>query len=317
VPKLEAFAVDFMGGYVRANNGHNEVASKEGVLRRYLLPALGGKRLDEIGPREVERLKADMLAGGLSKKSVNNTLAVLSKLLRWAEEVGDLGGAKVPRFRFYRTNPGFDFLTFSEAERLLEAARGLSEEWLAMTYFALKTGVRYGELCEVRWGDVDLVEGKLTVSRSWCRGVLKDTKTGESRTIPLSPATVAMLKAHRHLRGELVFSKPDGGRHIHRRYDVALKRICRRAGLRPIGAHTLRHTYASHLCMRGVPLRVVQELLGHRSLSMTCRYSHLSPEVRGEAVAVLDLPACNPCATATWGKVPGQEKGQEPRELLA
>ena len=67
-----------------------------------------------------------------------------------------------------------------------------------------------------------------------------------------------------------------------------LWRTCRRAGLRIIGWHSLRHTFASHLVMRGAPLKAVQELLGHADIRMTMRYSHLSPSVRRDAVALLD-----------------------------
>src|SRR5882762_7301135 len=68
-------------------------------------------------------------------------------------------------------------------------------------------------------------------------------------------------------------------------------RACKRAGLRPISWHVLRHTFASHLVMRGVPLKAVQELLGHATIEMTMRYAHLSPDARRDAVGVLDLPA--------------------------
>jgi site-specific recombinase XerD len=64
----------------------------------------------------------------------------------------------------------------------------------------------------------------------------------------------------------------------------------RRAGLRKIGWHVLRHTFASHLVMKGVPLKTVQELLGHATVEMTMRYAHLSSTVKHDAVAVLDLP---------------------------
>ena len=70
-----------------------------------------------------------------------------------------------------------------------------------------------------------------------------------------------------------------------------LYRACRRAGLRRIGWHVLRHTFASHLAMRGVPMKAIQELLGHTTLEMTMRYAHLSPDVRRDAVSLLDAPA--------------------------
>lgn len=68
----------------------------------------------------------------------------------------------------------------------------------------------------------------------------------------------------------------------------AITRQCRRASIRPVGWHTLRHSFASHLVMKGTPLKVVQELLGHATIEMTMRYSHLSPEISENAVKVLD-----------------------------
>lgn len=68
----------------------------------------------------------------------------------------------------------------------------------------------------------------------------------------------------------------------------ALPRACRKAGLREVGWHTLRHTYASHLAMLGVPLKMIQELLGHSTMEMTMRYAHLAPDVKKQAVQLLD-----------------------------
>jgi site-specific recombinase XerD len=108
------------------------------------------------------------------------------------------------------------------------------------------------------------------------------------RAIPLSPETVQLLKRHRHLRGELVFCARDGRMLVKTECKHPLWRACKRAGLRRIGWHVLRHTFASHLVMRGAVIKAVQELLGHSSITTTMRYAHLSPDARRAAIELLD-----------------------------
>ncbi|MCB9556628.1 MAG: site-specific integrase [Deltaproteobacteria bacterium] len=209
-------------------------------------------------------------------------------MLRYAEETEVI--VRAPRVKLIRAPQAeFDFLDFDEAERLLRTAATHEPEWYVMLLTALRTGLRFGELCELRWDDVDLVSGRLRVRRNFTYGAVTTPKNGRPREVPLSPQLIEALKRHRHLNS-LVFCKADGGRRIHRRADVAIKRICRRAGLRKIGWHVLRHTMASHLVMRGRSLKEVQELLGHSDLTMTLRYAHLSPAAKQEAVATLDSP---------------------------
>jgi site-specific recombinase XerD len=106
--------------------------------------------------------------------------------------------------------------------------------------------------------------------------------------IPISDELITALKAFRHLKGEFVFCSASG--RLLRRDEIKhpLRRACKRAGLRQVGWHVLRHTFASHLVRRGVPLRAVQELLGHATMEMTMHYSHLSPFVVRDAVKLLD-----------------------------
>jgi integrase len=248
-------------------------------------------RLDEIGPKQIEEYKAKKLAEKLDRKSINNHLAVLRRLVNLALEYGDLD--RVPKIRAFNIKPSLltedEFLRFDEAERFLRAA---APEWKASLTTAIKTGLRVGELLALKWQDLDLAAGQLVVRRTLWRNQEGPPKGGRNRTVPLSDEALATLKAHRHLRGPYVFCSEEGRRLSHSRVKRVAPATCQAAGLpKRITTHGLRHTFASHLVMRGPSLKAVQELLGHESIEMTLRYSHLTPDVRREAVCRLDGPA--------------------------
>lgn len=283
-PTVKLFAKQFVETYAETNNKPSEVASKRMILDRHLVPALGDLRLDEIGPGQIERYKAEKMRIGLSPKSINNHLIVLRKMLSVAEDWGML--ERVPRVKWMKVPEAeFDFLSFKEAEQLRAAAEG---DWRVMVTVALKAGLRQGELLALRWKDVDFGAGKIVVRQSVWKGIVGTPKGGRSREVELSPDVARVLKAHRHLRGELVFCDADGSMLTKNQCRRPLRDMCKRAELREIGWHVLRHTFASHLVMRGVPIKVVQELLGHRDITTTMRYAHLAPETRQNAVALLD-----------------------------
>ena len=127
------------------------------------------------------------------------------------------------------------------------------------------------------------------VRRAAWKATVDTPKSGIAREIPLSEEALRALKAHKHLRGELVFCMEDGSMITRESCKRPLWRACKRANLQRIGWHVLRHTFASHLAMRGAPLKAVQELLGHSDIKMTMRYAHLSPDARRDAVRLLDL----------------------------
>ena len=151
-----------------------------------------------------------------------------------------------------------------------------------------EAGLRQGELIALEWGDVDLVAGTLTVRRSSRRGHLGSPKSGRDRKIPLTLRLLAALKAARHLHSELVFCYPDGKPLTRSAIEAALRYACKVAGLRRIGSHALRHSFCSHLAMRGAALKAIQDLAGHSTLSTTLRYMHLAPSALREAIGLLD-----------------------------
>ena len=129
----------------------------------------------------------------------------------------------------------------------------------------------------------------LTVRRSSWRGLVGPPKSGRDHKVPLTARLRAALKAHRHLRSDLVICHPDGSPFTQSAIEAALRFACKRSGLRSIGSHVLRHTFASHLAMRGAAPKAIQELVGHATLSMTLRYMHLAPSALYEAIGLLDF----------------------------
>src|SRR6266852_5416844 len=251
VPTLAQFAERFLT-YSETNNKPSAVFAKRGLLQNHLLPPFGTMTLDTIGPAEVEKYKADKLRAKYSPKSINNQLKV--------------------------GQHGFEFLDFAEVDRFLAAAPG---EWTPLLIIALNTGLRVGELLALKWEDCDLFAGKLIVRRSLWNGVEGSPKGGRAREVPLNQVALWALKSLRHLRGHYVFCKDDGTRFSHSEVKNVVPRICQRAGLpKRLTMHALRHTFASHLVMRGVALKAVQELLGHATIDMTLRYAHLSGSCR-------------------------------------
>lgn len=192
--------------------------------------------------------------------------------------------------------PDWDFLTFEESERLIAHAQGT---WRTMILVALRTGLRRGELLGLRWEDVDLDRGRIRVVENYVRGQFKAPKSGKPREVPLSREARAALAEHRARRGEggeRVFCDAQGKPYTQGVMASQLERACRLAGLRVIGWHVLRHSFASALVMRGVAIRAVQDLMGHASIVITQRYAHLAPHVSQDAVCLLDGPSAGPSA---------------------
>jgi integrase len=120
--------------------------------------------------------------------------------------------------------------------------------------------------------------------------VASDSPFGRSRVVPLTDALVHALQAHRHLRGELVLFGNDGRPATSFFLRNLLEATQKRAGLRSTGGlHILRHTFCSHMAMRGAPAKAIQELAGHAELTTTMRYMHLSPGARQDAINLLNV----------------------------
>jgi len=290
-PLFAEFADDFLEKYARANNKHSEYESKKAILNQHLVPWFSGLRMDEVGDEDVEAYKAAKLKLGLSEKTVNNHGAVFSRMYRIALEWKRI--SFTPRWKPLKLPAQeFDFLTFEEARALVAACGG---QLHCMVVVALNTGLRAGELLGLRCADV--YPDKIVVRRAIVRGKATTPKSHKPREVPLNnrahgvialAAARSVLQTADSTAAMAVFTNTHGSELTYAMCRKPLWRACKQAGLRKIGWHVLRHTFASHLAMLGVPIMTIKELLGHSDVRMTLRYAHLSPVAKVEAVAKLD-----------------------------
>lgn len=291
-PTMAGFEEEFLKNYVTPKNKPSEADTKKRILKGHIIPFFGELRLDAVGQRELDEYVALKVGAGLSKKTIRNHQAVLGRMLSVARR----WGYPVPAVDLEMVRPDepdFDFLTFEEADRLFAHT---PDRWKPIVRVALDAGLRIGELRALRWEDIDLRAGRIRVRRNLYGRQEGTPKSGKPRTVKLTTGALAALKRHQHLR-PVVFSREDGEPFGKEYVTAELKRWCRKAELRGVSFHALRHTCASHLVMSGVSILAVKEILGHADIQTTMRYAHLAPDVTDEAMARLEAVRGNAMAT--------------------
>jgi integrase len=224
----------------------------------------------------------------MAPATINRELAFLKRLYNVAIGDGLAESNPVKGVRqFKENNARVRFLSDDEETRLRKA---IAEDHWTLVAVALHTGLRRSEQFHLRWRDVDFGNGVLTVPRS---------KHGEVRRVPMNETVRDILAAlPSRLRSPHVFPSATGETPIDSQNFVnrVFVKGLKAAAIEDFTWHCLRHTFASRLVMKGVDLRTVQEVLGHKTLSMTLRYAHLSPGHQLDAVRRLDE---TPTGTAT------------------
>jgi integrase len=293
VPTLRTFWPRFLEGHARANRQKpSGIASKEMIARVHLLPQLGDRPLDGISTERVQRLKATLTTR--APKTVNNVLTVLNTVLKRAVEWGLIERMPCAVRLLPVPPPSAPFRDFEEFERLVEAARKRGKDAYLIVLLGGEAGLRRGEITALDWGDVDLKKRQVCVKRSVWKGHTELPKGGRLRYVPLTQRLTAALQVSRHLRGPLVFCDREGKPLNEKIIADHVDRPARATKLNHRGVHVLRHTFCSHLVMRGAPARAIQELAGHADLRTTQRYMHLSPAALDAAIRLLDAPTVVP-----------------------
>ena len=214
-----------------------------------------------------------------SASTVNRYQAALSTCCSYGVEIGLLERNPCTGIKRLSEPRGrARFLTEEEHDRLLEAARLLSPQLHLAVVLSLATGARQSEIWGLRWKDTDLKEGYLTFEK---------TKNGDIRKVPVLGEALDLLRAyhsqHRIVGREELFPGRIKGQslNLRKQWVAALKQ----AEIEDFRWHDLRHSCASFMVQNGLDLRLVAELLGHRTLQMSMRYSHLAKEHLKQAIS--------------------------------
>jgi integrase len=283
---FEHFAWKWFESYVIPNNKYSEQRTKKYVLSAALIPYFGKMPVGEIGAYHIDRYKAHELKNGVTNKTLKNRLSVLNKCLCTAYEWLALSGAP-PKIKWPKIPPArTDYLSPNECELILAHAEGVLCEMLLTT---LRTGMRQGELKGLQWSSIDWENRIVAVRHSRCdyQKMLGSTKSNRERHIPLDIDVYEMLHKRKRDTG-YVFVDTDKAVFDNKRLNRRLAKLCKKAGLRKITWHVLRHTFASQLAMRGVPMPTVQALLGHAHITTTMRYTHVAPSSLRTAIDMLN-----------------------------
>ncbi len=301
---------EYLTSWVTAHAANVQIRTTEhyrAVIRRYLVPEIGNLPLQRLEETHIERLYTALKDRGLKSSSIAVVHAVLKKAL-----------SDACRLRVLKRNPA-QFVTapkknrrrpeawsVEDINRFLQAAEG--NPYQDVFDLALRTGTRRAELAGLKWQDVDLKRGAITISRSLYRVaggklVEGDTKNHRSRRIAISGNTIALVKRIRGKQAEQrlqagpvwedtdhVFTNELGKPFDGANFYMAFKSVVREAGLRDsLTLHSARHAFVALLAAEGVDARIISEMAGHHSVGFTLSvYGYLFEGMQESAAAAID-----------------------------
>lgn len=267
-------AEEFFAHYLEYAEANKARSSYERDLLTigHFTPVFQGKKLSQIGVRDVERYKnrrAKEVAKSTVNRELNTILAAFNRAVEW-NYLSDNPFKSIKKFKEPKKAPRF--FSHQEIEKMLRTA---SQPRLRNVILVLlHTGMRRDELVHLEWTDIDLHRKVLSVwpKADW------HPKDYEHRSIPINKQLREVFLTLPK-EGRYVFDGGDGQFYcVPSSLSRAFVKVLRRAGIPGANLHTLRHTYASHLVMAGVDLATVQKLLGHSQINTTMRYAHLASE---------------------------------------
>ena len=261
--------------FSKANKASSTYERSDKLSVMKLCRVFAGRFLYELNPQMIEKYKATRLEK-VSPATVNRELACLKHMYTKAIEWGYLKRTPTKGIKQLKEPPGrLRYLEPDEIEALINEC---AEHLQPIVITAVNTGMRKGEILNLKWSDIDLQNRRILIRKS---------KNNTSRIIPINQTLYEVFHTIKKVsKNDYVYVDTNG--HPFGDNKTGFMAAIRRAKIQNFRFHDLRHTFASHLVMQGVDLRTVQQIMGHKDIKMTMRYSHLSPSHVQEAVTKLD-----------------------------
>ena len=278
--------------------------STKSLYESYLncnLQGIINKKASEIKKRDIEMLILELKQKGLVNKSINGIITFVQAILNYGVENEFIYSNPILKFKkLPQVKLDVHFLTETQITTFLKVTQDFAPQYYAFFSTAIYTGMRRGELLALEWSDIDFKTHRIKVNKQIYKGVKQSTKTNKERVIDIPDRLVKILIEHKkenNVLCKLVFH--NNGRPIHPYtmesvYFHPLIKKCNELldeenHIDKIRFHDLRHTYATYLLSNGVPVKYVQEQLGHSTARMTLdTYASFMPSVKFGALDLLD-----------------------------
>ena len=269
--KFEVFSEEFLNIHSKANK---KSWKSDFYNLKKLKEHFGGKYLFSITLKDIEKFKLAR-SNEVAPATVNRELATIKTMFSKAVAWGRLQENVSRSVKFLKEPTGR--LRFLEREEIIKLLANCNKKLRPIVILALNTGMRKSEILGLKWHDVDCKRGIIT---------LLDTKNGEKREVFMNEQVkTALIRTPKHPESPYIFCKNDGKplHDLRKSFFTALEK----SGINNFHFHDLRHTFASQLAMSGIDINTIRELMGHKDIRMTLRYSHLSPSYKRRAVDIL------------------------------
>ena len=295
---LNKLSQQYLERHCTLNCKNSTITLYESYLKT-IKPLLRLKAKD-ITKRHIENLILELKTRDMSNKSINGIVTFIQAILNYAVDNELISNNPIIRLKkLPQVKPPINFLNETQIEVFLQQAETCPQTYKTFFYTALYTGMRRGELLALEWSNIDFKQNKIRVNKQIYRGITQTTKTGKERYIDMSERLKDILIEHKQqgILSKYVFHTNGKPLHPWNMEETYFKPLLKRCNqfldaenqIIKLKFHDLRHTYATYLLSKNIPIKYVQQQLGHSTARMTLdTYANILPTIKNDAMDILN-----------------------------